>query len=94
MAIDYNKFLSLPFEHQVKMFREEINVIATERWLLPTKSSGKITFQEAYLKSLHKTVTALTKNWASRFMCENVEEFIRPNRKEVEYMFSVLNIKV
>lgn len=94
VMIDWDKFLSMSFEQQVKMFREEINVIATERWLLPTRDSGKITFREAYSKSLHKTVTALTKGRASRFMCENIEEFIRPNRKEVEYMFSVLNINV
>ena len=94
VMIDWDKFLAIPFEQQVKMFREEINVIATERWLLPTKDSGKITFREAYSKSLHKTVTALTKGKASRFLCENIEEFIRPNRKEVEYMFSVLNINV
>ena len=94
VAIDYKKFLSLTFEQRVRMFREEVNVIATERWLIPTKDSGKITFREAYSKSLHKTVTALTKGWASQFMCENIEEFIRPKRKEVEYMFSVLNINV
>ena len=94
VAIDYKKFLSLTFEQRVRMFREEVNVIATERWLIPTKDSGKITFREAYSKSLHKTVTALTKGWASQFMCENIEEFVRPKRKEVEYMFSVLNINV
>ena len=94
VMIDWDKFLAMPFEQQVKMFREEINVIAAERWLIPTKDSGKITFREAYSKSLHKTVTALTKGKASRFLCENIEEFIRPNRKEVEYMFSVLNINV
>lgn len=94
VMIDWDKFLAMPFEQQVKMFREEINVIAAERWLIPTKDSGKITFREAYSKSLHKTVTALTKGRASRFLCENIEEFIRPNRKEVEYMFSVLNINV
>ena len=94
VMIDWDKFLAMPFEQQIKMFREEVNVIATERWLIPTKDSGKITFREAYSKSLHKTVTALTKGKASRFLCENIEEFIRPNRKEVEYMFSVLNINV
>ena len=94
VMIDWDKFISMSFEQQVRMFREEINVIATERWLLPTKDSGKITFRVAYSKSLHKTVTALTKGKASRFLCENIEEFIRPNRKEVEYMFSVLNINV
>ena len=94
VMIDWDKFLAMPFEQQVKMFREEINVIAAERWLIPTKDSGKITFREAYSKSLHKTVTALTKGKASRFLCENIEEFIRPNRKEVEHMFSVLNINV
>lgn len=94
VMVDWDKFLSMSSEQQVKMFREEINVIATERWLIPTRCSGKITFREAYSKSLHKTVTALTKGRASRFLCENIEEFIRPNRKEVEYMFSVLNINV
>lgn len=94
VMIDKGKFFSLSFEQQVKMFREEINVIACERWLIPTRDTDKITFREAYSTSLHKTVTALTKGWASRFMCENIEKFIRPNRKEVEYMFSVLNINV
>lgn len=89
VMIDKQKFYNLPFERQVKMFREEVNVIAFERWVIPSK--GKISYLQAYHKSLHKTVTALTKNWACTFMCENIEEFLRPNVKEVEYVFQVLN---
>lgn len=94
VAIDRLKFEQLPFKQQVKMFREEINVIACERWLIPTKDSGIISFRQAYSKSLHKTVTALTKGWASRFICENMEEFIRPNRGEVEYLFNHCKLKI
>jgi hypothetical protein len=94
VMIDKEKFFSLPFEQQVKMFREEVNVIACERWLIPTRDTSKITFREAYSKSLHKTVTALTKGWASRFMCENIELFLKPNRKEVEHLFCVVGINV
>lgn len=94
VAIDRLKFEQLPFKQQVKMFREEINVIACERWLIPTKDSGIISFRQAYSKSLHKTVTALTKSWASRFICENLEEFIRPNRSEVGYLFNHCKLKV
>lgn len=94
IAIDKNKFDILSFKQQVKMFREEINVIACERWLIPTKHSGIISFRQAYSKSLHKTVTALTKGWASRFICENLEEFIRPSRSEVEYLIHHCKLKI
>ena len=89
VMIDRNKFLSLPFVSQVKMFREEVNVIAFERWVIPSK--GRISYLQAYHKAVHKTVTALTKGWACTFMCENIEEFLRPNKKEVEHLVSVLN---
>ena len=94
VAIDREKFNALPFEQQIKMFREEINVIACERWLIPTREQGTITFSKAYTMSLHKTVTALTKGWASYFICENIEHFLYPNRADVVNLFKTVGIKV
>lgn len=94
VAIDHNKFLSLHFDQQVKMFREEVNVIMCERWLIPTREKGTILFNDAYSRSVHKTVTALTKGWASYFMCENIELFIRPNYEEVKWIFKQTGINV
>lgn len=85
VAIDKEKFSTLDFSDKVKMFREEINVIAVERWIINPRLKVKIPFREAYHRSLNKTVTALTKGWASEFICENLEYFIKPNKKEVEY---------
>lgn len=80
VMIDKDKFFLMPFKDQVRMFREEIAVIALERWLLNPKTSGKMTIEKAHRYSLRKTVTALTKNWATDFIVENIEEFVMPDR--------------
>lgn len=90
VLVDRNKFLELNHETQVKMFREEMNVIALERWVLNPATKGKIEFREAYSRSVKKTATALTKGWASEFICEHLEEFIKPNKEEVKYCLGVL----
>lgn len=92
VAIDKAKFDALPFDQQVKMFREEIVVIACERWILNPKVKNRIPYIHAYGKSLHKTVTALTKGWASEFICENIEHFLKPSRKETEHLFATLKV--
>lgn len=92
VMIDKGKFDSLAFEHKVKMFREEMAVIACERWILNPKAKQKIPFVHAWSKSVHKTTTALTKGWASEFICENIEHFLKPNRKEVEHLFNKLGV--
>lgn len=86
VAIDKLKFEALTFEEQLQMFREEVSVIALERWVIP--SNFKIAYQEAYSKSLHKTVTALTKGWASEFMCRNIDKL---NRHNYNMIFNVVN---
>ena len=68
VLIDKAKFDMLPFDKQVRMFREEITVIACERWLLNDYWCGKISWYEAYIASLKKTITNLTKNWACDFI--------------------------
>lgn len=92
VAIDKSKFDALPFTEQVKMFREEITVIANERWILNPACRGKIPYLAAWGKSVHKTVTALTKGWASEFICENLEYFEKPNRDEVRHLHQTLGI--
>ncbi|QDP59484.1 MAG: hypothetical protein GOVbin4162_58 [Prokaryotic dsDNA virus sp.] len=76
VLVDKEKFNSLPFEQQVRMFREEMTVIAMERWVIPSK--GKICWWRAWQWSLRKTITSLTKGWATSFIVLNLEHFIKP----------------
>ena len=80
VAIDKDKFFALPFEQQLRMFQEEVTVIAAERWLIP-KRKKKFHWLKAYSLSVHKTVTALTKGWATQFMIDNLDYYIRPNKE-------------
>jgi hypothetical protein len=90
VAIDHEKFLRLPFEQQVRMFREEISVIAAERWLISPKTCGKIHWIKAYQMALRKTVTSLTKNWATEFILMNLEYFHKPDYGYFEYLIKTL----
>jgi len=90
VAIDKDKFFALPFDQQVRMFREEISVIAAERWLIPPKSCGKIKWTKAYQMALRKTVTSLTKNWATEFIIMNIEHFYKPDYGYFEYLINTL----
>jgi len=92
VMIDKDKFFQLPFEKQIRMFKEEIAVIACERWLIPDKANGKISFNKAWGMSLRKTVTALTKGWASEFLVLNMEHFYKPDRAMVAHLFEKLKI--
>lgn len=77
--IDKNKFFKLPKEEQLRMFKEEITVIAIERWLVNPKTIGKVSILKAYQFSLCKTMTSLVKNWCVDFMLENIEYYIKPD---------------
>ena len=90
VAIDKDKFDKLPFDKQVRMFREEISVIAAERWLLNPKTRGKVSWLDAYRYSLRKTVTALTKNWATEFIVLNMEHFVKPDISYFRNIFEKL----
>lgn len=80
VAIDKCKFDRLSFDEQIRMFKEEITVIASERWLIPPKVCGKYSWMEAYSLALHKTVTRLTKNWACDFIIQHLEYFVKPEK--------------
>ena len=92
VTTDYNKFCNMPYSEQVRMFREEITVIACERWLLNPKN--KITWYESYLLSLNKTLTRLTKGWASDFIIFNIEDFVKPDYEMFKYLLTKLEVKM
>lgn len=71
VLVDHKKFLELSHEQQIRMWREEITVIAIERWMLGKK---KVTEFEAYQRALKKTLCDLSKGWASVFIVKNIRE--------------------
>lgn len=75
VLIDYDKFLKLSKEDQINLFREEIYTIAIERWIIPSKL--RMPKVRAYKLALKKTVTNLTKNWATQFILDNIETYSR-----------------
>ena len=89
VAIDKEKFFSLPFEKQIRMFKEEITVIALERWVIPYREH----LLKAYPLALKKTVTSLTKNWATEFLVLNLKHFERPDVNLFQYAMKTLKEK-
>lgn len=77
VLIDKNKWDNLPFELKVRMFREEMAVIAMERWVIP--SGNKVSWYKAWRWALRKTITSLTKGWATCFIVRNLRQFIVPD---------------
>lgn len=75
VLLDYQKFMQLSNANKLKLFREEIYVIALERWLIP--SNFRISKPQAYRWALKKAITKLTKNWATQFILDNIEEYIK-----------------
>lgn len=91
VLIDKAKFDLLSFEDKIRMFKEEITVIALERWVV--RSELDISWVKAYHLSLEKTVTSLTKGWASEFIILNMEYFVKPEYKYFKNALEVLKIK-
>lgn len=87
--VDWDKFLQLPYEKQIQMFREEVAVIACERFIIAPRAKGKYNLKQAWDLSLQKTVTALTKGKSTDFMIYNLHEYV--NYEEgVKLMMNVL----
>lgn len=94
VMIDRAKFSALPFEHQVRLFREEITAIALERWIFNPKIKKPISWYKGYLLSLEKTITQLTKNWATEFIVLNIEHFNKPEYAYFEYAIKTLQKEI
>ena len=93
VLIDKAKFATMPFKWRVKMFREEIAAIAIERWSVNRYWKGKVSWHKAYRLALQKTVTNLTKNWATEFIVLNIEEFVVPDYTYFKHAIETLKLR-
>lgn len=75
--IDPGKLWAMPHSRIVQLFVEEICVTALERKIIPNNYKGSP--GAAYLWALRRTITSLTKGKSSRFILENIQEFIKPD---------------
>jgi len=75
-----DKLSSVPTEHLILMFKEEINTICLERWLLNEYwLKTDLNIAKAHSLALKKTITNLTKGWATNFIVENLDSFVKPD---------------
>lgn len=79
---DYNKFVTLTNEDKIKLCREEIYVIALERFMIP--NDYKFNTLSAYQKAFKKLITTMTKGWFPLFMVENLKELNKPDTNFVK----------
>lgn len=94
VLIDKSKFDKLDFVEQVNMFREEITAIALERWYLKQYWFDKgMTWMKAYSLALQKTITNLTKGWATDFIVLNLEHFVKPHKEDFDKVIKLLNLE-
>ena len=90
---DRAKFDKLNKEDQIRLFREEITVIAIERWLINPYYRGNVSWYAAYKLALKKTILTLTKGWATDFILLNLEDFVKPDFSYFKYPIEVLEEK-
>lgn len=93
VKISKEKFDLLDFSDKVRMFREEISVIAYERWVVNPYWKGSISWYQAYSLALRKTITNLTKNWATEFIILNLEYFVKPKFEYFKHLLETLEKK-
>lgn len=84
--VDSDKLWALPRQRIVQLFVEEICVTALERKVIPSNYSCSP--GAAYLWALRRTITSLTKGKSSRFILENIKEFITPDPEYVQRHWS------
>lgn len=69
VLLDKKKFDALSFEEKLRLCREEIYVIALERYLIP--NDFKMCEHEAYRSALRRLVTTMTRGWFPTFIVDN-----------------------
>lgn len=87
--IDKNLFFAMPFADQLQMFKEEITVIAIERWVIPRG----ISWYAAYSLALKKTIISLTKNWATDFIIQNLDYYTKPEYSLFNHILKTLELE-
>lgn len=80
---DMKKVWALPFEDQVRLFREEVYATALERIVIPR--NYMVSPGLAYHWALRRTITSLTKGKSARFIAENYDLFHRPDHDYVAH---------
>jgi hypothetical protein len=83
IKMDMAAIKALPFETQIRLYREEIYATALERYVIP--SGYRISPRKAYAWALQKTIVSLTKGWSARFIVDNYETFIKPDMDYVAW---------
>lgn len=91
VLIDKTKFDTLPLEEQVRMFREEVTVIAIERFIVNPKLKREFSWVQSYIMALRKTITNLTKGWSTLFIIENLDKMVVPDYSYFEHTLKLLN---
>ena len=81
VAVDMAKLKAMPFDDQVRLFREEVYATALERLLIPAEY--RYSTRKAYAWALRRTITSLTKGWSAQFLAENYHIFRVP---DVDYV--------
>ena len=71
VLLDENKFKKLSKREKLQLCREEIYVIALERFLIP--SNFAYCEHECYRAALKKLVTTMTKGWFPTFIVDNYD---------------------
>lgn len=69
VKVDKTKFDALPYEHQLLCAREEIEVLALERYLIP--NHYRYNLMKAHRKSLQQVLTSTVGGWFARFIAFN-----------------------
>jgi hypothetical protein len=92
VMIDRDKFFLLSHDDQVRMFKEEIATIALERWVLNPYWRGGVSWYKAHKLSVQKTITNLTKGWATDFLVRNLDEIYRPEFKYYKHALEVYDM--
>jgi hypothetical protein len=75
--IDKELFFALPKAQQLACCREEIIVIALEKWIIP--SGGTENHISAWKNSYKHLVTTITKGWFARYLVDNSKDLRKPD---------------
>lgn len=89
--ISKDMFTNLSYEDKLKTCREELYVIATERFLIP--NNFKMNSLIAYKKAVRLLVTSLSKGWFPLFIIENIEALDKPDIKYSDKVKNFLTTK-
>ena len=81
VQMDMSAVWALPFDDQVRLFREEVYATALERLMIP--KNYKFSPGRAYTWALRRTITSLTKGRSATFIVDNMDIFSKP---DVDYV--------